>query len=81
MLNIIPLILQGAGLGLSACVSPGPLLLYLISQSLMGGWKRGAIVAIAPLVSDIPLIVVILVVLNQIPDLFLRAISLLGGVY
>jgi threonine/homoserine/homoserine lactone efflux protein len=47
----------------------------------MGGWKRGAIVAIAPLISDIPLIIVILVLLNQIPNFALRAISLIGGVY
>jgi threonine/homoserine/homoserine lactone efflux protein len=81
ILTIIPFLLQGASLGLTASISPGPLLLYLISQSLSGGWKRGVIVAIAPLVSDIPLIIVILVVLDHVPPLLLRLISIVGGIY
>lgn len=79
--NIFPLILQGAGLGLSASISPGPLLVYLISQSLTGGWKRGAIVALAPLLSDIPLVIAIVLLLEQVPAIFLNLISLAGGIY
>ena len=81
ILTVLPFLIQGASLGLTASISPGPLLFYLISQSLSGGWKRGAIVAIAPLVSDIPLIIVILVVLDHIPPLLLRLISIVGGIY
>jgi threonine/homoserine/homoserine lactone efflux protein len=81
MHTLIPFLIQGASLGLSASISPGPLLFYLISQSLFGGWKRGAIVAIAPLISDTPLIIVIVVLLDQVPPLFLRLISLFGGIY
>ena len=81
MSTIIPFLLQGASLGLTASISPGPLFFYLISQSLMGGWKRGAIVAIAPLISDIPLVIIILLLLGQIPAYFLPLISILGGLY
>jgi threonine/homoserine/homoserine lactone efflux protein len=81
MLNVIPLLLQGAGLGLTACISPGPLLVYLITQSLSGGWKRGAIVAFAPLISDAPIIIAILLLLNRLPPLFLRLISIAGGIF
>ena len=81
MAGLVTLIVQGANLGLSARFTPGPLLMYLISQSILGGWKRGAIVAAAQLISDTPLIFVTLLLLNQIPALFLRMISLLGGVY
>jgi threonine/homoserine/homoserine lactone efflux protein len=81
MHTLIPFLIQGASLGLSASISPGPLLFYLISQSLFGGWKRGATVAIAPLISDAPLIIVIVVLLDQLPPLFHRLISLLGGIY
>lgn len=81
MVSIIPILLQGAGLGFSASVSPGPLLAYLVSQSLTSGWKRGAIVAVAPLVSDIPLIIAILLLLKQVPALFVSLISLVGGIY
>ena len=81
ILTLFPFLLQGASLGLTASISPGPLLIYLISQSLTGGWKRGAIVAIAPLVSDIPLIIVILVLLDHVTPFFLRLISIVGGIY
>lgn len=81
MVPIIPIFLQGASLGLSASISPGPLLAYLVSQSLTGGWKRGAIVAIAPLLSDIPLVIVIVLLLKQVPAIFLSLISLVGGIY
>ena len=81
MVTIIPIFIQGASLGLSASISPGPLFAYLVSQSLSGGWKRGAIVALAPLFSDIPLVVAILLLLDQVPAIFLSVISLLGGIY
>ena len=81
MPSLLPIILQGASLGFSASISPGPLFFYLIAQSLTGGWKRGAIVAIAPLVSDLPLVLTILLLLDQIPALFLHIISLAGGIY
>lgn len=81
ILTIVPFLLQGGSLGLTASISPGPLLFYLISQSLSGGWKRGAIVSIAPLVSDIPLIIIILVLLDHVPPLFLRFLSIGGGIY
>jgi len=81
LLTILPFLVQGASLGLTASVSPGPLLFYLISQSLSGGWKRGFIVAIAPLVSDLPLVIIILVLLDHVPPLFLRLLSIAGGIY
>jgi threonine/homoserine/homoserine lactone efflux protein len=81
MVTIIPIFLQGASLGLSASISPGPLLAYLVSQSLAGGWKRGAIVALAPLLSDIPLVIAIVLLLEQVPAIFLSLISLVGGIY
>ena len=80
-MSIVPLVIQGASLGLSACLSPGPLFMYLISQSMLGGWKRGSLVAVAPLISDIPLVLIILLALNRIPASFLRMISVLGGLY
>ena len=81
MVTIIPILVQGASLGLSASISPGPLLAYLVSQSLSCGWKRGAIVALAPLLSDIPLVIAIVLLLEQVPVIFLSLISLLGGIY
>jgi threonine/homoserine/homoserine lactone efflux protein len=78
---LITFILQGAALGLSAAASPGPLQTYLISETLRGGWRRGALVSLAPLASDPPIVLAILLLLNQLPAWLLRGINLAGGVY
>jgi threonine/homoserine/homoserine lactone efflux protein len=78
---IIALFLQGAALGLTAAASPGPFQTFLISESLAGGWQRGAPVAFAPLASDLPIILLTMFLLAQMPPLFLRVISLAGGLF
>jgi threonine/homoserine/homoserine lactone efflux protein len=74
-------LLQGLALGLTAAASPGPFQTYLINQTLLGGWRRGATIAIAPLISDIPIVLIILTLLDQLPLYFLRIISLAGGLF
>jgi len=74
-------LLQGLALGLTAAASPGPFQTYLINQTLLGGWRRGATIAVAPLISDIPIVLIILTLLDQLPIYFLRIISLAGGVF
>jgi threonine/homoserine/homoserine lactone efflux protein len=80
-LPLIAYLLQGLGLGLTAGISPGPLQTFLVNKSLSGGWRSGFPVAFAPLISDVPIVLVILLLLNQVPPQFLRVISLVGGVY
>ncbi len=72
---------QGAALGLTAAASPGSFQTFLITQTLTGGWRRGAPVAFAPLISDPPIILLIVLLLNQIPSGFLRYIGLAGGIF
>lgn len=79
--SLLTFFLQGAALGLSAAASPGPFQTYLISESLSGGWRRGAPVAFAPLITDLPIILFSLFILNQLPPGFLRLISLAGGLF
>jgi threonine/homoserine/homoserine lactone efflux protein len=74
-------LLQGAGLGATAGASPGSFQSYLINQTLVGGWRRGAPIAFAPLISDIPIILTILLLLSRMPANFLRWISLAGGLF
>lgn len=49
--------LTGAGLGLSAGVSPGPLLALVIAQTLAYSVREGVKVAAAPLLSDLPIVI------------------------
>jgi threonine/homoserine/homoserine lactone efflux protein len=74
-------ILQGVGLGFSAAVLPGPFMAYLISQTLSRGWKRALPAALAPLISDGPIIALCLLVLSQVPAWFERALHFAGGAF
>jgi threonine/homoserine/homoserine lactone efflux protein len=72
-------ILQGIGYGFAAAAQPGPFQTYLISQSLIRGWRRTLPAALAPLISDGPIIVLCLFVLSQVPDWFQRFLYITGG--
>lgn len=73
-------LVQGALLGLSAAISPGPFQSLIIAESLLGGWKRAAPVTLAPLVADIPIAFVLVFVLKQVPEGFLDVVQL-GGAF
>lgn len=77
----IAYLLQGAALGISAATSPGPFQTYLINQALTGGWRHAAPIVLAPLLSDLPIILLVLLLLNQLPEKFLSLVSLAGGVF
>lgn len=74
-------LLQGLTLGFSAGVSPGPLQAYFLSQTLKHGWKRTLPAAFAPLLSDGPIILLVLLILTQTPDWFRRGLQVVGGVF
>src|SRR5512134_1929334 len=74
-------ILQGIGYGLVAAAQPGPFQTYLISQTLTKGWKRTLPAALAPLVSDGPIIALCLFILSRIPTWFERFLSIAGGLF
>ena len=74
-------LLQGAALGIAAAITPGTFQTYLISESLTGGFRRSAPIAFAPLISDLPIILLSLFLLNQLPENFIGIISIAGGVF
>ena len=74
-------LLLGAGLGLAAGVSPGPLLALLIASTLQRGLRAGLKVAIAPLLTDLPIILLALLVLRELPAGLLRTITLVGAAF
>jgi len=75
----LALLVQGLGLGLSAAAQPGPFQAYLLAQSIRNGATRTLPVAFVPVVSDPPVIVVVLAVLAQVPPGLLRALQLVGA--
>ena len=73
----------GAVLGLSSGLSPGPLLALVISETLRHGVKSGVKVALAPIITDLPIIILTLLVLSKLSGFpgILGGISLAGGIF
>lgn len=69
----------GIGYGFAAAVQPGPLQTYLISQALLKGWRKSLPSALAPLISDGPIIALCVLVLSQVPVGFQRFLYIAGG--
>ncbi len=78
---MLTFLLQGLTLGFAAGAQPGPFQTYLISQTLSQGWRRAWIAAFAPLVSDGPIVALVLLVLSQVPDWFQRVLQIVGGIF
>ncbi|MEK6194377.1 MAG: LysE family translocator [Deltaproteobacteria bacterium] len=76
-------LLPGLAFGLSAGISPGPLLTLVMTQTLKHGVREGVKVSLAPLLTDLPIIIVALFILDRLTSLdpVLGAISLFGAGY
>jgi threonine/homoserine/homoserine lactone efflux protein len=74
-------LLQGLMLGFTAGAQPGPYQTYIISQSLRNGWRHTLIAAFAPLVSDLPIVLLVLYVLTRIPNWLQHALYVTGGLF
>src|SRR5512138_3562256 len=71
---------QGATLGLSGALSPGPLQAYMLSQAARRGPWRTLPIALVPLVTDPIIIATVLLVLSRVP-VVLRALQVGGGLF
>ncbi len=73
----------GILLGMAAGFAPGPLLVLVISETLRHGIKAGLKVSIAPLITDVPIILVSLLILNKLSEFkpILGCISIIGGLF
>jgi threonine/homoserine/homoserine lactone efflux protein len=73
--------LQGLTLGIPAVATPGPLHAYYLSQTLKRGWRRTLPAALAPIISDGPIILLVLLILTQTPSWFPRLLRVIGGIF
>jgi threonine/homoserine/homoserine lactone efflux protein len=71
----------GTILGLSAGFTPGPLLTLVISETLQHDVKSGIKVALAPIITDLPIVILTLFILSKLSSFhnILGIISLTGG--
>ncbi len=78
---MIAYLLQGIGYGFAGAAQPGPFQAYIVSLALRNGWRRTLITALAPLLSDGPIILLVLLVLNQLSPALLRPLHLASGLF
>jgi threonine/homoserine/homoserine lactone efflux protein len=73
----------GTVLGLSAGISPGPLLALVISQTLRHNTAEGVRVAAAPLLTDLPIILLGMLAFSALPNpnSALGIVSFLGSLF
>jgi len=73
-------ILFAAGYALAAGLQPGPLQAFLVSRTFAHGWKRTLPAALAPVLSDGPIALAVLLVLGQLSPGTQQGLRAAGGV-
>jgi threonine/homoserine/homoserine lactone efflux protein len=73
-------ILIGGGFGFAAAAQPGPLQAFLLSRIASAGWRRTLPAALAPVISDGPIALIILTLLHQVARGFENFLRGAGGV-
>ncbi len=83
MLDLTSPAATGLMLGLSAGLSPGPLLTLMLSETLRHGIRAGLLVAAAPLISDAPIIALVVSLHWLLPNssTLENILTLGGGLY
>lgn len=74
-------LLQGLILGATAAAQPGPFQAFLLSLTARDGWRRTLPAAFAPLLSDGPIVLLVLLVLTRLPTWLLSALQIAGGLF
>ncbi|MBK9088807.1 MAG: LysE family transporter [Holophagales bacterium] len=69
----------GGGLAFAAVLQPGPLQAFLLSRAAVEGWKRTLPAALSPLLSDGPIALLVLLVLDRLPVHAQLALRAAGG--
>ncbi|MGA2405119.1 MAG: LysE family transporter [Bacteroidales bacterium] len=71
----------GISYSFACVVQPGPFQVFLFSQSLTNGWRKTIPLVFAPLMSDLPIIILVLLVLTNVPHEVLLILQCFGGVF
>ena len=69
----------GLAMGFNAGISPGPLLALVIAASLRSGLAGGLLVAVSPLLTDLPIIALSVLLVGSLPPEATRWVATVGG--
>jgi threonine/homoserine/homoserine lactone efflux protein len=74
-------LILGITYAFAAAAQPGPFQTYIISQSLSKGWRRTLPAALAPIFSDVPIIILVLFLLSRVPGWLAPVLQFAGGIF
>jgi len=78
---MVPYIIAGATYAFAAAVQPGPFQAFLVARTVTQGWRSTLPASLAPLISDGPIILLVVLVLSRIPDSATQVLRLGGGLF
>jgi threonine/homoserine/homoserine lactone efflux protein len=83
MYDSLPFLISGVLFGLAAGILPGPLLTLVISETVRHSRKEGIKIASAPILTDIPIILLTLFAMSKLSDfqLALGILSISGALF
>lgn len=76
---MLPYLILGGGLAFAAVLQPGPLQAFLLSRTIANGWKRTLPAALSPVLSDLPIALLVLLVLGRLPSFGQQLLRTAGG--
>lgn len=74
-------LLVGVSLGWAAGISPGPLMMFVVTTALKKGARAAMLVALAPFLTDTPMLLVSVLAASILPSGAVMVLTVGGGVY
>lgn len=71
----------GISYAFACVVQPGPFQVFLLSQSFTNGWRKTIPLVFAPMLSDLPIIILVLLIFSKVPQEVLLTLQCFGGVF
>ena len=71
----------GLGFGLSGGLAPGPLHSLIMTTAVQRGFAAGTRIAVAPLLTDAPIIAATVFLVGSLSDAVVRTLGVAGGVF
>lgn len=78
---MVSYLIFGITFGFAAAAQPGPLQTYIISQTFSNGWRRTLPASFSPLISDIPIIILVLFLLSHVPSWLIQFLHIAGALF
>jgi threonine/homoserine/homoserine lactone efflux protein len=72
-------LVAGLSIGLAAGITPGPLMTLVVTATLRRGFGAGWRTAVAPLLTDVPIVALAVAAISALPEAGVRGLGIGGG--